>query len=245
MALISIQNIDMSLNLSEETQREIIKGAKMGLEPFGLVVSMIADQLAYVRLYNLVSIADKAKKILEGRELKPKAVERKFLSRFIEEASFEDDPDLQEMWANLLASESQSGQKSFYINILKELDADDAQLLKKIYQKLNYDPNENLKTLYLKHTPDSFFGAELIDIESLKNHQSNYLLLVLHNGSELSDRDERRIRSFQKLESLRLTEINSYCGPIHNSNGDGYVFWAKSNFLGQDFVKACVEISEA
>lgn len=240
----SLININISANLTEESQKEIIMLAKTVLEPFGFVTAMVSDQLAYYRLLHLIRISDMAKAKLKEKYINPKAIEKKFLSRFIEEASHEDDPDLQEMWANLLASESQSGGKSFYINILKEIDRDDARLLKDIYSKLKFNINDNLKNLYAKHTHDSFWGSEAIDIEGLKKLPSNYLLLFLKDGDELSNGDEKIIKSFQKLESLRLIEIYSYNGAIVNPDGQAYVFWAKSNFLGQDFISTCMQNNE-
>lgn len=238
--LINIQDNKIEKQISDQTQEEIMRGLKIALEPFGILMAMCSDRLTLWRISNLIKITDEAKTILEGKGLKAEAVEKKFLSRFIEEASHEDNPDLQQMWANLLASESECSGKSSYINILKEISAEDAKLLQKIYQKISSDYDEKLKWLYLKYSRDSFWGSETLDIKLLKESPHNYLLLTLLVGSELTQEDENFIKSFQKLESLHLIEVISYSGPINNPDGQGYVFYAKGNFLGQNFIEACL-----
>ncbi len=239
-SLIKIEKINIEQQISDKTQEEIITGVKKTLSVFGVLPSMLSDQLTYWRLTNLIKITELAKEKLDKYEVNPKTIEKKFLSRFIEEASHEDDPDLQQMWANLLASESECSGKSSYINILKEISAEDAKLLQKIYQKISSHYDEKLKLLYLKYSRESFWGSETLDIKLLKESPHNYLLLTLLDGSELTQEEENFIKSFQKLESLHLIEVISYSGPINNPDGQGYVFYAKGNFLGQNFIEACL-----
>lgn len=65
---------------------------------------LIADQIKYVRFKNQVSILLKAQKIMSDKDIKPGSVPLKILVPLLEGAALEDDTELQNKWANLVAN---------------------------------------------------------------------------------------------------------------------------------------------
>lgn len=94
------------------------------------------DWLKYWRWNNLVNIASKFRKKCEENNFNPKEVAPKFLSHFFESASQEDDESIQNIWANLLYSESkENGSVSLKtIQVLKFMTREDAKILNNLFQ---------------------------------------------------------------------------------------------------------------
>ncbi len=230
--------LKLKADLSEDSQRSLIKGASRTLEPFGIGASMLSDQLAYYRLKCLVQIVEKSKVLLQSHGYDPEPVSKKFLARFIEEASYEDDPNLQEMWANLLASESIEGQKYGYINILRELDSEAAELLQNIYKKFEDKDDVVLKATLQQHQRAFGLGEAEFDVNIYKNSEFVYLVCF---GLE-SDKQSKKtnaITNSKLLDKLGLIQLNSYQGNLKSPNGKGYALYAVLNLIGKDFVETC------
>lgn len=70
---------------------------------------MLGENMKVVRMRNLLKTTEKTKRILEAADVTPKAVPTRLLLPIIDSCSVEDDEDLQQKWAGLLASASQEG----------------------------------------------------------------------------------------------------------------------------------------
>jgi hypothetical protein len=92
---------------------------------------MIAESVGYVRFCNQLRILNRAEKMLEEAGIEPKKVDLKFLAPFLEKCSLEDDPDLSERWAALLAYTATTGDKrnAIFPGILAEMSSADAKVL--------------------------------------------------------------------------------------------------------------------
>lgn len=89
------------------------------------------DNIRFKRWKNLVKISQEANKIIKDCGIKPQELPIGFETKFIEEASLQEEPTVQEMWSNLLANVStgEVDSKIIYISILKELTITEVEIL--------------------------------------------------------------------------------------------------------------------
>ncbi len=95
-----------------------------------LIGYVIGDKLSVKRAMNLSKIITNANVDNNGVAL----LNDKYKVNFINNASLEDDADMQELWSNLLHnSVANKDSNVTYLNILKELDVVSAKIFNKIY----------------------------------------------------------------------------------------------------------------
>ncbi len=102
---------------------------------------MLGDHVRVYRVKNLVKTAQKTKRILEEAGLHAQEVPGRVLLPILDTCSLENDDDLQERWAGLLATASQEAD-SFspsFIETLKQLTPKEAQHLDRIFATLSRD----------------------------------------------------------------------------------------------------------
>jgi hypothetical protein len=121
--------------------------AKQGLEPIGDIVKRVAGPLAdeigeslavLARPYRImlsVKMFQKTQRMLKEAGITPQAVPPRLFLPILEGASIQDDDDLHTRWSALLANAatSQGLVHPSYIEILKQLTPEDAQLLDRLY----------------------------------------------------------------------------------------------------------------
>lgn len=107
-------------------------------EPFEVAGGMLADQVYAWRWTNRIRIAAKAQRKLAEDGLTAKVLPAGFLMPLLEDAGNIEDPDLQELWANLLASgvHSESNCHPGFANILKQLKREEGLLLDLIAKRM-------------------------------------------------------------------------------------------------------------
>jgi len=93
------------------------------------VGAILADQVKVYRLKNLLKTAEKTKRILEDAGVEPQSIPSRYLLPILDTCSVEDNDDLQERWAGLLASASQEADSlsPSYIETLKQLTPKEAK----------------------------------------------------------------------------------------------------------------------
>lgn len=101
------------------------------------IFKIISDEFAFFRLLNLMRISKIFEKKCKEGGFNPQKITPKFLARFIDAASYEEDEDLQEMWANLLISESNDPDSNSLrtIETLKNLSKDEALKFDRLCKK--------------------------------------------------------------------------------------------------------------
>lgn len=104
-------------------------------EEFGL---LLRDHVAAYRSRNLEIISKKAKGIIEHQNIKPTGdASPKVVKEIIEESSWEDDDQVQRMWAGLIAISASNTKNSddslVYIETLKKLTSFQARIINQIY----------------------------------------------------------------------------------------------------------------
>jgi len=115
--------------------------AKVFREPINEISGMITDKLRFIRWKNMVKMADEVNKILEEKKIvDTRAVPPKIALPILEEASLEDDPNLQYLWSHLLANamnpifndEIRYG----FIEMIKGITGIEAKFLNEFYEAL-------------------------------------------------------------------------------------------------------------
>jgi Abortive infection alpha len=95
----------------------------------GEIGVIFGDTLKVHRIKNFIKTTEKTNRMLEDAGLNPNPVPSRVFLPIVEASSVEDDDDLQERWAGLLASASQEGD-SFspsFAETLKQLTPDEAK----------------------------------------------------------------------------------------------------------------------
>ncbi len=123
--------------------------------------AMVGDTLHVYRVKNLLRTVDKTKRILLEAGVSPNAVPSRLLLPLLENCSLEDDDDLQERWARLLASASQETQEMSpsYIETLKQLTPSEAKHLDHVYEDAAKREAPKVPTKHTFVTPYAFTDA--------------------------------------------------------------------------------------
>jgi hypothetical protein len=138
------KGIDVAKNFAEKLVLPTV-------EELGLLVR---DQISYWRFNNQVKILTKAKSVCEQNNISIKAIPPKLLCPYLEYASLEDDPELQDNWATLLANmvDSQKNiQNHVFPYILSQLSRDEFKLLESVFNEKRQRVSELKQDLQTFH----------------------------------------------------------------------------------------------
>lgn len=118
--------------------------ARVFKEPISEISGMVHDKLRFVRWRRLLEISDEVNRILDQRDIQDtRAVPPKIGLPIFEEASLEEEKDLQSLWNTLLANSMDpnfDGELRYgFIDMIKNITATEATLLKKFYEILKRD----------------------------------------------------------------------------------------------------------
>ena len=217
---------------SAKAAQEIAKVANNALdksEKFGMFLNnifkdgfgIISDKLEYMRWERKIRFAQKVEEINQIRRIHDKTqyVAPKLAIPIIENASMEEDDNLQNLWANLLSS-NQDETKNFlnrssFIDILKQLEFIDASLLKFLYELIGTNDYRDI----------SFKKETILLINKLdENEYEN----ICDNLMRL-----RLIRSYVvQVKSIMV-------GNQHTTIDKGYEQICLTS-LGINFIKCCI-----
>ncbi|MFZ2051692.1 MAG: hypothetical protein WAU69_12280 [Solirubrobacteraceae bacterium] len=111
------------------------------------------DLIRYRRAPHQAKLLMRAAEKIKASGLPPSAVEDRLLRAVLEDGAMEDNKDMQERWANLLANASTGATnvKAAFPTILAELDPLDAQLLDAVFVAFD-QPSRSLR---IDHTADA------------------------------------------------------------------------------------------
>jgi len=116
--------------------------AKVFRDPIDEVSGMITDKLRFVRWKRMIQMSEEVNKLLEEKKITDtRAVPPKIALPIFEEASLEDDPNLQYLWNHLLANAMDpnfNGEVRYgFIEMIKEITGVEAMFLNHFYEILN------------------------------------------------------------------------------------------------------------
>ncbi len=132
---------DLGVKALETTEKVGGFFAQVFKEPITEVAGMLTDRLKFARWKRLVDMQSQVNEILSSRRIsETRSVPPKLALPILEEASLEDDTDLQKLWSHLLVN---AMDPSFpgdlrvgFVEMIKGLTALDAKILEFFYQIL-------------------------------------------------------------------------------------------------------------
>lgn len=128
---LKIKPLDTALEAAKHFVQTVIT------PPLEQVGGLLADNVRYWRLNNQINIVVKAENLLKERGIKTKKISLKVMAPLLEECSLEDDENLQQKWAALLAntvSENSTVKTNIFTNTLKEMTVEDAEVFQAIFE---------------------------------------------------------------------------------------------------------------
>ena len=134
--------------------KRIVDGAELFLKKLlGPTISetgeLIADQIRYRRFRNQVIIFTKAKELLLKNHLEPNSINLKTLSPLLEFSSLEEEEDLQNIWANVIANISSYDTEQAInlkcIEVLKSITPNEIILLDRFFEEFQHNEEETIE----------------------------------------------------------------------------------------------------
>jgi hypothetical protein len=146
--------MDSEITEMAKATQEIAKTARSGIEaaqgfggflsrvlgePIETAVGMLSDKLKFIRFERGMRLAARYNEIMAQRGLNSdyQSVPPKLALPIIEQATIEEDDELQDLWANLLASAHDPALngivRTAFVDILKQMEAVDVHILNFVY----------------------------------------------------------------------------------------------------------------
>lgn len=180
-------------------------------------VGILSDQLKFWRWKNQVSIIKNAQAKIESSGLTKKQIPLKVLVPIIQNSSLEEEDNMQEKWANMLANAA-TGRIDIspnYAGILNELSTIEVKLLEQIYK-------ESMKeTDYHKRKNIQFDTSKVIKFLSVDDQKIDLIIENLYRLNLLQPPAGSGIKVGEYKFALRTTKIFEF------------------TTLGYEFVKSC------
>ena len=109
-------------------------------EPCKIFGGLLADQIYFWQWMNRIRVAKRAKEIMDENGIASRVIPQGFLLPLIEAAGNVEKPELQELWAKLLASAvtADKFQHPSLIEALKQLTSDEAKIVKRMALGQNF-----------------------------------------------------------------------------------------------------------
>ena len=180
-------------------------------------VGILSDQMKLWRWSNQIEIIKKAHAKIEASGLPKRQVPLKVLVPIIENSSLEEDPNMQEKWANMLANAATGNVEVSpnYTAILNELSAVEVSILEKIYSEVNNESD------YSKRRELQFDASKLKTMLSITDEKMDLIIENLYRLNLLQAPAGHGLSMGEYTYILRTTKIFEF------------------TTIGYEFVKAC------
>jgi len=192
--------------------------AKVFQEPTSEIAGMITDKLRFIRWKRMVQMSDEVNQILLDKNIRQtKAVLPKLALPIMEEASLEDDPNLQNLWNHLLANAMDDNFNDEirygFIDMIKGITGLEARLLNNFYETLNKDnklnPIENVTQYSVtKEQITKLLGISVSDYSIAANNLIRMQLLapaIIKGGIQMGDES---MTIFKGIDAVTLTPLS-------------------------------------
>jgi Abortive infection alpha len=206
---------------------------------------MLRDEVRSYRRLRRARLWARTQSALRKLGVSPKPVPSKLLSPIIDNASLEDDDDLQDIWANLLANAADPRERNkihpSFPAILKELTAQDVKFLDALYNAALELGKGTHYTLSLDRVPIDPRSLQAIysaaGLANARPPQDEWLEMT--QQSDLNDFREMQV-SMNTFEREGII-AKVYEMPIRDGNTNTYALGMAYSFtsLGASFVAAC------
>lgn len=214
------------------------------VEEVGLLFS---DKIKYYRFKNQVNILIKAEKYVKEKDINIKEIPIKILVPLLENASLEDDSQMQEKWSNMignLADSEQNLQNQIFPYLLSQVSKEEYECLIKLYaEEKEYE--ENLSRLDSLKKNNQTYSKEGIDLDKkIKDAQQSGFWLSL-DGYEIANL--QRLGLIKQLPPKILIDSFTTGGPFNHPDQwhqleaeyDNEDFGHRITPLGKKFLETC------
>lgn len=226
---------------------------------FNELGGLIGDQVRFRRFNNQINIFSKAQEKLKQKKIDPQKVSLKVLAPLIEYSSLEEEENLQEKWANLIAHILGGNKEVVFqqncITILNRLSAEEAKLLDKLHDNLerkklwryqkSVEHYETLKKKFFKDKPprkieeyslDSFiFNISKLSKEfSIVSSELEFSISNLISLGLLKWETDVLVKATKSSEDPEDTDIDV---DVNVYNNDDFIFTS----IGDKFIRICKE----
>ena len=196
--------------------------------PIEEAAGIIGDKLQYIRWQRQVRMVDEVNKILISKGLdKTRTIPPKFALPMLEQASLEEDDDLQDIWCKLIANSLDPNFDSeiryAFIEIIKSLTSLDAKILKSVYGEVSNKSDSTITQM----------SKISLDVETI-----NRYLDASEDELDISFNNLMRVQCLRNpsLEnSIFVSEQGEF---VFTKNGKMHVALTS---LGIVFIKICIE----
>jgi hypothetical protein len=152
--------------------------------PLKEVGGLLSDQVRFWRYKNQINIIEKARSYLKSKNLETRKVPLKVLASLLDYSSYEEDENLINMWAKMLANAASKDNPidchPIFPIILNQLSPIEAKVLDSIFEKLA--PKFKKEVIPLDEL--SFIRSELFsDFQNITNFES---IFIINNLSRLN-----------------------------------------------------------
>ena len=172
----------------------------------------IAEKIRFVRFQNSLKVLARAKDILEEKGLDTKSVDLKVLVPILEGAALEEDDEMTEIWAKLLASASHKGNViTPFPKILSELSSKEAKILSWLYHQwsvvihIGEEQAAEPTCELLRNNFDFKSGKYGSEFELIVNNLVRLRLIGL-GGIQIKDLDSQNY-AIQNYQQIVLTQF--------------------------------------
>lgn len=201
----------MKIKGSLQTQQAELEASKDEIAAFfdGVIPKFVkdgggilSDTVRYWRFKNSVRIVNNAKELILNSGLKKQEVPLKVLLPILENATLEEENDMQNKWSNLLANAITATKNISpnYAEILKELSPLEVALLDKIYDEIKDKRYEDRKNM-------QFSKNKICEIFSLSSEQADLIIENLYRLNLFQAPAGHGIAVGEYKFALRTTEI--------------------------------------
>lgn len=202
--------------LAEKASHFLGKLVEQPLEELG---GLLTDQVKLWRFKNQVNIILKAEKYLKDKNIEPRKIPLKTLVPLLEQSSWEENPDMQNRWASLLASSADPNYNSHihssYVEILKQLSPIEAKLLDIMYSEYKKSSEETknaLKFAKEKICPILKMQSEQFDVMVANLYRLNLLQPPASYGGVSIGKYPIVLRTFDVVQLTALAcDFITYC----------------------------------
>lgn len=216
------------LETSEKVGRFL---AKVLGEPIEIATGMLGDKLKFMRWERQIRLVDRVREINHARRIEGKEIPvlPKLVIPILENASLEENDLLQDLWAKLLSSaqgkDSSKVVRSAFIDIIKQLEVVDAQILELIFS--SHSDAVDKWEINVRSSIDITFSAS--DIMKILN--------ISEQACEDSIDNLMRVRCIRsEIKGIEEIRIGSECAMIDKGNSSICL-----TSFGLRFIAACIK----
>ena len=145
--------------------------SRITTEPLETVMGILNDKLQFMRWERKLRLAERGREILHQRGIQGplRPIPYKLALPIVEHASLEDNDELQDLWANLLASavdpRFEGLIRAAYIDIIRQLEVIDVHVLNVVYESYEQWREERLMLLEGKVAGDNYYSPRLHPVD--------------------------------------------------------------------------------